>query len=101
MTMPRTVRPERSLLVRNVSSAIFTDSLVWPVLAMVELSSQSVVCSSQFLVRSSQFLSAAFLMIWMQGKLSGHCELRTANRELLYSYRSASIGSRFAAFHAG
>ena len=34
ITMPSTVRPERSLLVRNVSSeAIFTDSLVWPVLA--------------------------------------------------------------------
>jgi len=27
MTMPRMVRPERSLLVRSVSSAIFTDSL--------------------------------------------------------------------------
>ena len=37
MTMPSTVRPERSLLVRRVSSAIFTDSRVCPLAIWREL----------------------------------------------------------------
>src|ERR1700691_269472 len=40
MTIPRIVNPERSLLVRTVSSAIFTDSRVCPVLFTFPLAMQ-------------------------------------------------------------
>ena len=51
MTMPRMVRPERSLLVRSVSSAILTDSRVCPCAMSLLRNSYQFVVLSQIILR--------------------------------------------------
>ena len=68
MTMPSTVRPERSLLLRMVASAIemISPNSLRPTMGV--LSSQFSVLSSQFSVLSSQFsvLSSQFSVLSSQ-----------------------------------